>query len=237
MQVLRLTLLLIVSTFAFAQTPAPAATPWQMQESGTTAGLRGIHSVDGTIAWASGTNGTVLKTFDGGAHWTKCAVPDAATDGATLDFRGVQAWDAETAIVMASGPGEKSRLYKTLDGCKSWKLVFKNPDKDGFFDSFYFPKFQSALGDHEGFGLLLGDPVGGQFAVFETRDGGYLWTRIENSTLKASGMNAGAFAASNSCISGMGGATFNFVVGGKSGSFLLSLNYGGGTIGLTMHLF
>ena len=81
-----------------------------MQESGTTASLRGIHSVDGKIAWASGTEGTVLRTLDGGAHWQKCAVPDGATDGATLDFRGVQAFDAETAIVMASGPGEKSRL-------------------------------------------------------------------------------------------------------------------------------
>jgi photosystem II stability/assembly factor-like uncharacterized protein len=198
-----------------------------MQESDTTAGLRGIDSVDGTVAWASGTNGTVLKTIDTGAHWTRCAIPDAATDGVTLDFRGVQAWDAETAIVMASGPGEKSRLYKTTDGCKTWKLIFKNPDKEGFFDSFYFPKSQSTLGDHEGFGLLLGDPVGGQFAVFETRDGGYSWTRIENITLEASGIDAGAFAASNSCISGTGGARFNFVVGGKSGSFLLRLNYVG----------
>lgn len=102
-----------------------------MQESGTTAGLRGIDSVDGTVAWASGTGGTVLKTIDGGAHWTKCPIPDAATDGATLDFRGVQAWDATTAIVMSSGKGKLSRLYKTKDGCKTWKLNFKNPRKMG----------------------------------------------------------------------------------------------------------
>ena len=38
-----------------------------MQDSGTTAGLRGIDSVDGTVAWASGTEGTVLRTTDGGA--------------------------------------------------------------------------------------------------------------------------------------------------------------------------
>jgi hypothetical protein len=40
---------------------------WQVQESGTTAGLRGIDSVDGTVAWASGSGGTVLRTIDGGA--------------------------------------------------------------------------------------------------------------------------------------------------------------------------
>jgi photosystem II stability/assembly factor-like uncharacterized protein len=101
----------VASLVASAQT----GSPWQMQNSGTTAGLRGIHSVDGTVAWASGTGGTVLRTTDGGAHWEPCTVPDAATDGATLDFRGVHAWDAQTAIVMASGPGEKSRLYKTKD--------------------------------------------------------------------------------------------------------------------------
>ncbi len=112
-------LFLAASALAFGQSNTPAA-PWQMQDSGTTAGLRGIFSVDGTIVWASGTGGTVLKTLDGGAHWTACAIPDAAADGATLDFRGVQAWDATTAIVMASGPGDKSRLYKTTDGCKTW---------------------------------------------------------------------------------------------------------------------
>src|ERR1700679_869820 len=80
---------------------AQNSSPWRMQSSGTTAGLRGIDSVDGTVAWASGTGGTVLKTIDGGAHWTKCSVPDGDKDGTTLDFRGVQAWDADTAIVMS----------------------------------------------------------------------------------------------------------------------------------------
>jgi hypothetical protein len=124
---------------------------WQMQDSGATAGLRGIDSVDGTVAWASGTGGTVLKTTDGGQHWQKCAIPDAATDGATLDFRGVQAWDAQTAIVMASGPGDKSRLYKTTDGCDTWRLLLRNADPSGFYDAFTFWDQRH--------GFLLGDPV------------------------------------------------------------------------------
>src|SRR5580658_1273075 len=120
----RLSFLLIVSAaLVAAQSPAPApsqpqssAPPvWQMQDSGTIASLRGIDSVDGQVAWASGSDGTVLKTIDGGAHWQKCATPDADKDGAKLDFRGVEAWDSASAIVMASGPGDKSRLYKTVD--------------------------------------------------------------------------------------------------------------------------
>jgi photosystem II stability/assembly factor-like uncharacterized protein len=43
-------------------------------------------------------------------------------DAANLDFRGIQAFDASTAIVMSSGKGDLSRLYKTTDACATWKL-------------------------------------------------------------------------------------------------------------------
>jgi photosystem II stability/assembly factor-like uncharacterized protein len=182
---------------------SPSAMPgvsepvWQMEESGTTAGLRGIDSVDGTVAWASGTEGTVLRTVDGGAHWTTCAVPDGDKDGATLDFRGVQAWDQKTAIVMASGPGEKSRLYKTTDGCGTWTLLFKNPDKDGFWDTLRMWTSTD--------GYLAGDPVAGHFYFAEAVkylgqgvNGGFF--ALNKEEFKAKGKSEGAFAASNSCV-------------------------------------
>jgi hypothetical protein len=192
MRALPLTLLFAASALAFGQSNQPVAPPiWQMQESGTTVGLRGIDSVDGTVAWASGTGGTVLKTLDGGARWTQCAIPDAAKDGATLDFRGVQAWDAKTAIVMASGPGDKSRLYKTTDGCKTWVLVFKNPDEDGFWDAV-------SIYDLDDF-MILGDPVGGQFSQFITSDAGKTWRKNKISGLQSK-KNEGVYAASNSAM-------------------------------------
>jgi photosystem II stability/assembly factor-like uncharacterized protein len=172
--------------------PAPSGLTWAMQESGTTASLRGIDSVDGKVAWASGTEGTVLKTVDGGEHWTRCAVPDGATDGATLDFRGVQAWDATTAIAMASGPGEKSRLYKTTDGCKTWQLTDKNEDKNGFWDAIRLWTPTD--------GFLAGDPIEGHPFLAEFRG------KIEVSSdsilysVNAKKEGEGAFAASNSSI-------------------------------------
>ena len=183
--------LVATSVVAAAQNSAPSPVVWQMQDPGTTAGLRGIDSVDGKVAWASGTGGTVLKTIDGGAHWLKCAVPDAATDGATLDFRGVQAWDAETAIVMASGPGDKSRLYKTEDGCETWKMVLKNSDKDGFWDSV-------SVADQDNI-MILGDPVEGKFTLLSSADRGKTWDRSHDEGLRA-GVREGAFAASNSAL-------------------------------------
>jgi photosystem II stability/assembly factor-like uncharacterized protein len=186
-----------------------------MQESGTTAGLRGIDSVDGAVAWASGTNGTVLKTIDGGAHWTQCAVPDAAKDGTTLDFRGVQAFDAKTAIVMASGPGDKSRLYKTNDGCQTWTLLFTNLDPTGFWDGL---QFLPATGIDIGrMGHLIGDPVNGKFADFMTYDYGKTWgVYNQRQPLVASAKRGESlFAASNSSMILIRNQEF-FVTGGST---------------------
>jgi hypothetical protein len=105
---------------------ATARAQWEIQTAPTTADLRGIHALGNGIAWASGSDGAVLRTTDDGAHWQRCATPP---DAEALDFRGIQAFDANTAIVMSSGKGPLSRLYKTTDGCHSWKLVFTNPDR------------------------------------------------------------------------------------------------------------
>jgi photosystem II stability/assembly factor-like uncharacterized protein len=198
----------------FGQKSGPVGGPsqsltWTMQESGTTAGLRGIDSVDGKTAWASGTSGTVLRTTDGGEHWTKCAVPDGATDGATLDFRGVQAWDAQTAIVMSSGSGDKSRLYKTTDGCRIWILLYVNPDKDGFWDAIIAQGGSNFL--------ILGDPVNELFTLFDTHDGGKTWDRDDDAGLK-SNASEGAFAASNSSLAGSIDWPEAFGTGGPSGA-------------------
>ena len=143
-----LTLLFTIGAQAHAQ--------WELEESHSTASLRGIDNVGNGIAWASGTNGTVIRTEDGGYLWQPCTTP---TDAEKLDFRGVQALDQNTAIVMSSGPGDQSRLYKTTDGCQSWTLLFTNPDKTGFWDALlYVEDFDTTF--------ILGDPVNGAFRLF-----------------------------------------------------------------------
>lgn len=171
--------------------------PWVMESSGTAAGLRGIHAVgNGSIAWASGTNGTILRTEDAGYLWQRCTTPP---DAAKLDFRGIWAWDENTAIAMSSGPGNQSRIYKTTDGCAHWKLVLTNPDKSGFWDSIQF------LSEFRG--VILGDPVvenstrpsAASFAIFETFDGVH-WKTSANQAPLADPQTVEAFAASNSSL-------------------------------------
>jgi len=213
---------------------------WAPQSSGTTASLRGIVSIDSKIAWASGSAGTVLKTTDGGAHWAQCAVPP---DAEKLDFRGVQAADANHAIVMSSGPGEQSRLYKTDDGCKTWKLLFKNPDSpEGFFDSFFADWTageRNAAGDPANTptwtGSLLGDPVHGTFVVFDTPDSGGTWVARKSPDLALNGVDLGGFAASNSLFpADQDGAhtPHIFASGGKGGAVVWIETNAGTSVGM-----
>jgi photosystem II stability/assembly factor-like uncharacterized protein len=169
---------------------------FDMETSHTTASLRGIHSVGDGVAWASGTDGTVLRTEDGGYVWQLCAIPPGAEK---LDFRGIQAFDANTAIVMSSGKGDLSRLYKTTDGCQTWKLLFTNPDKEGFWDTLQFA--------NKKLGFIAGDPVPSpqpphrsQLVLYVTEDGGATFKRWANSVLAAEPSTVGAFAASNSSL-------------------------------------
>ena len=192
------------SAIAFALVPS-AHSQWQLQTSNTTADLRGIDNEGNGVAWASGTNGTVLRTEDGGYVWQTCSIPPGAEK---LDFRGIQAFDANTAIVMSSGKGDQSRLYKTTDGCHTWKLVAKNPDPDGFWDAV-------AAGDPDDpdssrvripdysreRALILGDSVAGQLRLWEWKEGwGERELELSYDIRGKSDQEEGSFAASNSVL-------------------------------------
>jgi hypothetical protein len=182
---LRLSLLLTLITLA-----ANAQKPYiQMEQSNTTASFRGIHAAGPGVAWASGTNGTVVRTEDAGFEWQGCAMPPGAEK---LDFRGIWAWDAMTAIVMSSGPGDQSRLYKTSDGCVTWKLLLTNMEKDGFWDAIAFTDEKN--------GWLLGDPVNDSIVLMKTTDGGLHWHGVDATGLSVADAKVGFFAASNSSI-------------------------------------
>src|SRR5581483_10784880 len=92
----------VVPVPSSAAAPTTVWNPWDAEHSGTSQPLRGIHAVGNGVAWASGARGTVLRTEDSGYVWQRCAMPDGADK---LDFRSIWAWDAQTAVVMSSGPG------------------------------------------------------------------------------------------------------------------------------------
>lgn len=184
---------------------------WKMQDSHSSAGLRGIHAVDGSVAWATGTEGTILRTQDAGAHWQRCTPPAGAEK---LDFRGVWAWDSQNAIILSSGPGDLSRVYATTDGCAHWTEEARNSEKGGFWDALVFQGHDfGPLGDSKT-GVLIGDPINGRFDT-RVRLSGRGW--LVDETACAAREGEVAFAASNSATFAFGSRRFITVTGGKGG--------------------
>ena len=185
------------------------------QASGTTSRLQALSPVSDRVAWASGTGGTYVVTTDGGDHWRAGVVPGADS----LEFRDVAALDSATVWLLASGPGARSRIYRTTDGGATWALQFTNSDSLAFFDCFSF--WDRARG------LAVSDAVRGHFPILRTEDGGAHWIPLPQGPGADSG--EGAFAASGTCL--ITGADGKAWIGtgaspGGGGRVLRSLDYG-----------
>lgn len=165
-----------------------AMAQWLPQSGGTVAKLRGVSAVSAKVAWASGSNGTYLRTTDGGVTWGAATVPGAES----LDFRDVEAFDANTAYLLSIGEGEKSRIYKTTDGGRNWELQFTNRNPKAFFDAMAFWDAKR--------GIALSDPVDGRFLIMRTNDGGATWKEAPPENIPPALPDEAAFAASGTCI-------------------------------------
>jgi photosystem II stability/assembly factor-like uncharacterized protein len=179
---------------------------WEKQASATTVRLRGVSAVSANVAWASGQGGTYLRTTDGGLTWRAAIVPGAET----LDFRDVDAFDANTAYLLAIGEGDKSRIYKTTDGGARWTMQFKNENPAAFFDAMAFWDR-----DH---GIAMSDPVAGRFLIITTADGGRTWTAMPSDGMPPALEGEGGFAASGTCITVRGRNDVWFGTGGPKGA-------------------
>jgi photosystem II stability/assembly factor-like uncharacterized protein len=185
---------------------------WQKQTVNTKARLRGLSVVSEKVVWASGTGGIFLRTVDSGKTWTVGKVPDADK----LDFRDVEAFDADTAYLLSIGEGENSRIYKTTDGGATWRLQFKNSDPKAFFDAFAFWD--------KTHGIAMSDPVDGKYPLLKTEDGDR-WKIIENAQMPEAVKGEAAFAASGTCLISRGNDVF-IVSGGTDARVFRSDNRG-----------
>jgi len=175
---------------------------WVRQTVNTTASFRGLAVVNEKVVWASGTGGTVIRTIDGGKTWNVITVPGAEK----LDFRDIEAFDANTAYILSIGNGDASRIYKTTDGGKTWKLQFKNDDPEKFFDAI-------ACWDRNNC-IAMSDPVDGRFPLIATSDGGASWNLLTPRVPPEAKKDEAAFAASGTCLITQGRNTVLLVTGG-----------------------
>lgn len=167
---------------------------------GTKTSIRGLSVVDDKIFWASGSNGMVARTTDGGKtiEWQQVKGYEKR------DFRDVEAFDSNTALIM--GVDWPALILKTKDGGKNWYTVFEDSTKGMFLDAMdfdggyttkeirHYPSNQHPqivirdIGDTFGkiyephscsTGIVIGDPINGKPFIAISGDDGETWDRFD----------------------------------------------------------
>lgn len=156
---------LLVFVFLFLSPSMSNAQVWQVQDFGVTDTLMNVKAVNSAVVWACGSGGSVLRTVDGGAHWENCFIPLKGFDNVCIEPRSPStAW----VVSIDAATGTDFRIFKTTNGGRMWREVFRREHTFGdavrFFDSKH--------------GIALGDPFPGDyFNVYTTSDGGSSWHR------------------------------------------------------------
>lgn len=163
---------------------------WKLVPTPTaTARLRGLSPVSDKVVWASGTEGTVLRSVDGGRH-VRSVGPADTTD---LQFRSLYASSAWHAVAVSIGDTpDAMRAYVTEDGGKTWTMSLQNTDPAAFYDCLTFTSKRV--------GYIVSDPVDGKFRVIRTKDGGHSWTVLPTAGMPPALDGEAGFAASGTCI-------------------------------------
>ena len=177
--------------------------------SGTKTSIRGLSVVNDNVVWVSGSNGMVGKSSNGGKNWKWMTV----TGFEKTDFRDIEAFDANTAIIM--GIADPAYILKTKDGGETWKVVFENKTKGMFLDAMDFL--------YNGQGMVVGDPVGNKVFLAETADGGETWKECNNK-LPVADSGEAFFAASGTNIRLFYDKHFFLVSGGTKSRLITSDN-------------
>lgn len=123
--------------------------------------IRGLSVVNDQIIWASGSSGQVAKSTDGGKTFEWITVKGYEKK----DFRDIEAFDANTAVIMAVD--SPAIILKTKDGGKSWYEVFHDNTSGMFLDAMDF--------DKDGNGIVVGDPINNKLFIATTHNYGERW--------------------------------------------------------------
>jgi len=189
-----LLLIVLLPMFCFSQTLIQPIAVNTYKSS-----MRGLHSVDRNIIWATGTDGVILKTVDG-EKW-KLMRQEALSK---LDFRDIHAFNKKEALIMSSGDG--CQIYRTKNGGKKWTSVYTNMAKGIFFDGMDFWDDNS--------GIAFSDPIDGYFYMIKTNDGGKSWEKLVPIKMPKILKGEAGFAASGTGIVCKGDSTVFIGTGG-----------------------
>ena len=180
--------------------------------TGTSTSFRGMSIVSDQVAWVSGSNGTIGRTTDGGTTWQW--IKPAGYE--KLDFRDIEAFDTDRAIVVNAG--SPAYILLTIDGGKSWTQTYKNTDSAIFLDGMGFWDAKR--------GIIFGDPIKDRMQLLKTDDGGSSWQDISANLKLVMLAGEAGFAASGTSITTMANGKVWIATGGATSNIYYSANYG-----------
>ncbi|HLO80246.1 MAG TPA: hypothetical protein VK166_04790 [Chitinophagaceae bacterium] len=169
--------------------------------------IRGLSVVSDDIIWASGSNGMVALSTDGGKLWKWNQVKGFEK----ADFRDIEGFDHKTAVIMAVA--EPAFILKTYNGGETWKVVYSDSTKGMFLDAMEFWD--------NGNGIVVGDPVDGKIYVARTADFGTTWHRYMSKSLPLTEEGEAMFASSGTNIRRLSNTEGIVVTGGKRSRLLI----------------
>ena len=170
--------------------------------------LRGLSVINDSVVWVSGSKGTVGQSVDGGKTWKWMIVKGYEK----CDFRDIEAFSKDIAIIMAIA--EPAYILRTTNGGRNWKKVYENKTKGMFLDAMDFADKND--------GVVIGDPVNGNFFIATTNDGGRSWqddSQKKNYPLPDSA--EACFASSGTNVRMLSTGQFVFVTGGVSSNIVI----------------
>ena len=179
----------------------------QLLDTTKKSSLRGLSVVNNTTVWLSGSNGTVGLSTDAGKTFSWITV-----DGyKKTDFRDIEAFDAETAIIM--GIDTPAVILKTTNGGKTWKKVFEDKRPGMFLDALEFWNEMS--------GIVVGDPIDGKLFIARTFDGGETWRGLPQKNYPIVEKGEAMFASSGTNVTKLNKQEAVIVTGGKKSNIFI----------------
>lgn len=184
----------------------------RLLQHGFDTSLRGLSVVDDSVAWVSGSKGWTAQTGDRGKSWRWKQIPGYEK----FDFRDIEAFSAEEAIVVSAG--SPAVILLTKDGGNSWKEVYRNVHPDIFLDGM---DFWSRDG-----GIIFGDPILSRMVLLKTTNGGENWFDISARNMISLNNGEAAFAASGTGIRAFRSGTVLIATGGVRSRLFTTKDFG-----------
>jgi len=118
-------------------TPAPTPTPtpgWHIINNTVNSNnLFGVHFINETTGWFTGSYGTIIKTITGGTALEDQSDPNCG------EIYGVYFLDTNTGLIAASDPNAYAAIFRTISGGSSWLSVYTAPSPGTHMYGIDFP--------------------------------------------------------------------------------------------------